>query len=174
MNYLKLSLLILLAGCSNASEPVNEKPNCEFTFHSFEACLYHDIHVRIDVEPIAEDELRLLFLRVRRGNIEHNLRISSDTTLLDGDKGFISFEDINFDNIPDLAITTSFGVANLYLDYWVFDEETNTYVAVGNHNQFALDPDKKVLSNITKLNASNYEHNLFVWENNRLKKVPIK
>lgn len=52
--------------------------------------------------------------------------------MLKADRGHISFADINFDAAPDIAITTSFGLANLYMDYWVFDPVNKRYDYIGN------------------------------------------
>ena len=96
---------------------------CEFSFKELKTCTYktstYDIKVSIESEIVAEDEKTIKKIITKVNNIEQILPVSPDTSLLDGDIGYISFADINFDKVPDLAITTSFGTPNLYLDYWV-------------------------------------------------------
>ncbi|MBU6950695.1 hypothetical protein [Hahella sp. HN01] len=80
-----------------------------------------------------------------------------------GDRGYISFEDINFDNHADIAVTTSLGAANLYLDYWVYSEEQKRYVKVGNYPVFKLQPDTQTLTTEVRLNAAQYDRKAYQW-----------
>ena len=41
---------------------------------------------------------------------QHLLSLSPDVSMTPGDIGIVSFTDINFDDVPDLAISASFGV----------------------------------------------------------------
>ena len=98
------------------------------------------------------------------------MNISKDTSILDGDKGYISFADINFDSIPDISITTSFGLANLYMDYWVYDSANKIYSYVGNFSSFKINNKNKTLSNVVKSSAAEYINTTYTWNGFKLKK----
>lgn len=160
-----------VAACSTA-EPQetsahNQSVECEFLFHELDSCGYQskdtEVKVQIKTTVIEEDELGLMALSVENNRKKFALNVSPDTTLIDGEIGVISFADINFDNTADLAITTSFGVANLYFDYWVYQPEKVGYVYIGNLPKLMLDPATKTVSTKIKLNAASYEENIFIW-----------
>lgn len=165
-----------VAACSAAEPPETSARNrsieCEFSFHELDSCGYQskdtEIKVQIKTAAIEEDELGLMALSVENNRKKFALNISPDTTLLEGDIGFISFADINFDNTADLAITTSFGVANLYFDYWVYQPEKAEYVYIGNMPKLTLDPATKTVTTKIKLNAASYEKNIFIWKGGAL------
>jgi len=120
--------------------------------------------VLLNTEPLAADEKILKSLQLVYKGSTHSLSVSKDTHMLEGDKGYISFADINFDGLADIAITTSFGLGNLYLDYWVYDSVNNQYNFLGNFSKFTLSPADKTLSNVVKLNAVNYENYTYHWQ----------
>lgn len=165
-----------VAACSAAEPPKtsahNQSVECEFSFHELDSCGYQskdrEIKVQIKTAVIEEDELGLMSLSVENNCKKFVLNISPDTTLLDGDIGFISFADINFDSTADLAITTSFGVANLYFDYWVYQPEKAEYVYIGNLPKLTLDPATKTVTTKIKLNAASYEENILIWKDGAL------
>ena len=165
-----------VAACSAAEPPKtsahNESVECELSFHELDSCGYQskdrEIKVQIKTAVIEEDELGLMSLSVENNCKKFVLNISPDTTLLDGDIGFISFADINFDSTADLAITTSFGVANLYFDYWVYQPEKAEYVYIGNLPKLTLDPATKTVTTKIKLNAASYEENILIWKDGAL------
>jgi hypothetical protein len=165
-----------VAACSAAEPPEtsahNESVECEFSFHELNSCGYQskdrEIKVQIETAAIEEDELRLMALSVENNRKKFALNISPDTTLLEGDIGFISFADIDFDSTADLAITTSFGVANLYFDYWVYQPEKAEYVYIGNLPKLMLDPATKTVTTKIKLNAASYEENILIWKDGAL------
>lgn len=165
-----------VAACSAAEPPdapvSNEAVDCEFSFNDLNSCGYKtkdsEIKVQIETQTIEEDELGLIALNVTNNSKKFQLPILPDTTFIDGDIGFISFADINFDAFPDLAITTSFGVANLYFDYWVYQADKAEYVYVGNLPALMLDPATKTVSTKVKLNAANYEESVFIWKDDAL------
>lgn len=165
-----------VAACSAAEPPKtsahNESVECEFSFHELDSCGYQskdtEIKVQIKTAAIEEDELGLMALSVENNHKKFTLNISPDTTLLEDDIGFILFADINFDSIADLAITTSFGVANLYFDYWVYQPETAEYIYIGNLPKLMLDPATKTVTTKIKLNAASHEQNIFIWKDDAL------
>jgi len=142
------------------------------SFHELDSCGYQskdrEIKVQIETAAIEEDELRLMALSVENNRKKFALNISPDTTLLEGDIGFISFADIDFDSTADLAITTSFGVANLYFDYWVYQPEKAEYVYIGNLPKLRLDSATKTVTTKIKLNAASYEENILIWKDGAL------
>lgn len=126
----KITLLsILFLNICNAQAKENylneTKAECQFSFQSITECPYktpeYAVVVNIESEKIANDEKSIKKINVSINGSQQTLMVSQDTSILDGDIGYISFADINFDNVPDLALTTSFGTPNLYLDYWIFD-----------------------------------------------------
>lgn len=145
-----------------------ESETCDLFFSGPDSCSFENIKINIEDEKVAFDEKILKTLKIIHHDIKQTLHITKNTSMLDGDRGYISFADINFDNIPDLAITTSFGLANLYLDYWVFDNSKKKYVYLGNFTRFKLNTENKTLSNVVKLNAANYENSTFKWQGLKL------
>jgi hypothetical protein len=147
---------------------------CNISFENLEQCVYkssnHEVTVNVASESIAEDEKLITKLAVNTNSIQQILDISPGTTLLDGDLGYISFSDINFDDVPDLAITTSFGAPNLYLDYWVFNVQQKKYISIGNYPHLIIDEDKKTLKATVKSSAENYQTTEWRWNNNKLEK----
>ena len=167
-----LLIFLLITGCSNASElndNTTKSQRCEITFTSQTPCSYNGVSVKLHAETLGIDEKSLQSLEVFSNSTNQTLEISPDTSLIEGDKGYISLSDINFDEIPDIAITTSFGVANLYLDYWVFDTDKKQYVFIGNYGELKLDLKNQMLSNVIKINAASYQNNYYVWDGYTLK-----
>jgi hypothetical protein len=157
------------ASCGYAEQKiVNTYVDCEFGFDQIDSCTYktdgHKIVVRLKTSFIASDEIELNGLDVLNESHSESLSITPGTTLINGDMGYISFADINFDSIPDLAITTSFGTPNLYLDYWVYRPDTKRYVAVGNLPKLTIDKESKTLTADVKINAVNYEKKFWKWQ----------
>jgi len=165
------SLIFIFSACTDATE--NKKvtdavESCDIFFKNAGPCLYKEINVEIEVKEIASDEVLLKSLNVINNGKRHSLQIMSETSMLDGDRGYISFSDINFDGVPDIAITTSFGLANLYIDYWVYDSQNHKYRYIGNYSKFELNQKLKTLSNVIKVNAAEYENNTYSWEGYKL------
>ncbi len=163
---------LLLSGCLSASQS-NEKLTrltCEFDFTFTAECGYRQIKIKINTSIVATDEKLLKSLEVTVNSRKSTLHVIDDTVLFPGDKGYVSFEDINFDGFPDIAITTSFGVANLYLDYWVYVDDENTFRRVGNFSRFVVDEGNKTLRNSVKINAAEYQDNVYRWEQGGLVK----
>jgi hypothetical protein len=161
--------LLLLAFANNArSNTTGDKPACMFDFGSQPTCVHGNMKVAVKTAKIASDEIRLVSLEVERSGKIQSLLISDDTTLLLGDQGIIAFEDINFDQIPDISISTSFGVANQYFDYWIFDPGKKKYSFIGNYCKFSIDSESRTLSNTVKINAATYVKNKYYWNGLKL------
>lgn len=150
------------------------KTECHFSFENVTKCFYkisnYDITTDIELENIANDEKHLKKIHIKINGNQQTLTVSKDTNILAGDIGYISFADINFDKIPDLAITTSFGTPNLYLDYWVFDSKQQKYLSVGNYPKFTINEQKKTLNAKIKNSAENYQNQDWHWNNHTLEK----
>lgn len=67
-----------------------------------------------------------------------------------------------------LAITTSFGVANLYLDYWVYLPEEEAFEYVGNYPSLTPDEDTQTLESHTRQSADSYDQTTWVWRQGEL------
>ena len=161
------SFIFIFSACTDATENdkgVVEDDSCDIFFKGIGPCVHKSISVNVGVEKIADDEQLLKTLNVNNKGMKYTLQIKNETTMLDGDRGYISFEDINFDGFPDIAITTSFGLANLYLDYWVYDSHLQKYSYLGNYSQFKLDHKLKTLMNVVKINAAKYENSTYLWK----------
>ena len=147
---------------------------CEFSFKQLNTCTYktavYDVNISIESDVVAEDEKTIKKIITNVNNIEQELLVSPDTSILEGDLGYISFADINFDKVPDLAITTSFGAPNLYLDYWIYDIKQKKYISVGNYPKFTINEQKKILSAKIKSDAATYQNIEWHWNNNALQK----
>ena len=72
-----------------------------------------------------------------------------------------------FDSVPDIAITTSFGLADLYIDYLVYDTIKKKYSYVGNFTQFNIH-NNKILSNVVKISAAKYKNMVYSWKGFKL------
>jgi len=165
---------ISLFGCSAIAESTNQAAECHFDFHTQAPCVQGDYKVSIHASPLAADEIQLQALQVDYHGKQQLLSISPDTSLLEGDKSIILFEDINFDGSPDIAISTSFGLANQYMDYWVFDKVSDRFIKVGNHARFTLHPADKTLSNTVKVDAASYQKQVFTWQGDKLVKKQVQ
>jgi hypothetical protein len=166
---------ICLTACNNAVgvEPLsNAGTECLFKFNAKPVCTYqydkHTISVLLITKLIAENEMELSQAAVEMDGIKTIQNISPDTSMLDGDIGIVLFDDINFDGTPDLAISTSFGVANQYFDYWVRDNASGKYLSLGSLPKLSLNKTSKTLEATVKLNAANYEKQVYEWLGNNL------
>lgn len=169
---------LLVVNACDAQTNINHsstKIEYEFSFSIINECAYeiheYDLMVKIESEKVADDEKTIKGININVNNIQQALSVSPDTSILNGDNGYISFADINFDKIPDVALTTSFGTPNLYLDYWVFDVKQKKYTYVGNYPKFTLDENKKTLSAKNKNSAESYENNEWRWSNTKPEKI---
>jgi hypothetical protein len=170
MKILGAILALAFIGCSDVAESTGLSAVCDFDFHKLSSCSHGDYRVSIQSSPLADDEIRLTSLLVNYRGEQYSLQITADTSLLEGDRGIIAFEDINFDGIADIAISTSFGLANQYMDYWVFDSAKKGFDKIGNHVRFNLHPADKTLSNTVKVNAASYQENIYHWQDRKLVK----
>jgi|GEM_PF-963501 len=172
------ALSLLLANACDAQPKQNQstaaQTECEFSFKEIKTCTYntsaYDIKVSIESEIVAEDEKTIIKIITNVNDVEQILPVSADTSILDGDLGYISFADINFDKVLDLALTTSSGTPNLYLDYWIYDVKQKKYISVGNYPKFTINENKKTLSATIKSNAETYQNIEWHWNNNKLEK----
>lgn len=155
------------SACSDGTEgriTTVDSEICNLSFETLGPCVYKNIKVNVVVEKIASDEMLIKRLNIVNQEKIYTLEIAEDTTMREGDRGYISFSDINFDTVPDIAMTTSFGLANLYMDYWVFDPVNKQYDYIGNLCELKINSKDKTLSNVVKVNAAKYENNLYMWE----------
>ncbi len=164
--------LLFLQPC--LAQEINTLNNtCEFSFEKLDPCSYQinskPITVTIKSTNIADDEKLITQLVTNVNENSQTLTVIENTSLLEGDIGYISFSDINFDDVPDLAITTSFGTPNLYLDYWVFDSATKQYVYVGNYSEFTLDKKNQTVTTTVKDGADSYTTTKWYWKGTELK-----
>jgi hypothetical protein len=159
---------VALLGCSEIAGSASGGAECNFDYSNLQVCTQSDYKVVIQSHRLAVDEIQLQALQANYRGKQQLLDISDDTSMLEGDKGIILFEDINFDGIPDLAVSTSFGLANLYMDYWTFDKEKDQFVKVGNYARFTLHPSDKSLSNTVKTDAATYQENTYTWKSGKL------
>lgn len=171
MRVLVISSIFAFSACSDAANDTLKttvSDVCDISFTSLGPCQSSIGQVEVEAEAVEIDEKILQVLKVDYQGKIHRLEMTADTSMLDGDIGFIALEDINFDGNPDLSITTSFGLANLYLDYWVFDPDRQQFHYLGNYAKFERDEKNKTLSNVVKENAATYTSSTFSWEGLKL------
>lgn len=149
-------------------EPVT---SCTFKFSSTKICKNSQYDVELLGKRTGLDEKELLVLHVLRNHTVHELDITLGTIMLDGDVGVVSFEDIDFDGHLDIALSTSFGLPNLYLDYWVYSAKKDVFIKVGNYSKFDIDSKNRVLTNTQKESAAKYVKNTFSWDAGKLIKL---
>jgi hypothetical protein len=166
---------ICLAACTNAVGVVpltNADTECLFKFNAKPVCTYqynkHTISILLVTKPIAENEIELTQVTIDADGKKTTHNLSPETSMIDGDTGIVMFDDINFDGIPDLAVSTSFGVANQYFDYWVRDTSSDEYKSVGNLPKLTINKVNKTLEATVKLNAANYEKQIYSWQGSKL------
>jgi hypothetical protein len=167
MRIILILSIVFFSGCTNAEQVAKE---CIFSFGKSTQCTGKGIEIELVSEKVADDEINLKNLKVKSNGKTHLLPITKETNLLDGDKGVILIQDINFDSHPDLAVSTSFGLSNLYMDYWVFDSDSNKFNYIGNFTRFSINEEDKKLSNTVKTNAADFEKNTYKWEGKKLVK----
>lgn len=180
-HFIASALVSLCTACSSVEKPVTHSTEdalqpllyrCVIHFDTRNVCETKGIHSELVSKEIADEEIALTHLFVTHHDRSQRLVISDQVSLLQGDKGFQSFQDINFDGHPDIAITTSFGTPNLYLDYWVFDSINLFFVYLGNFPQFQLDKKNRTLYTTVKRNAEHYEKRAYSWEGLKLASEP--
>ncbi len=163
------TILFALSACADTTEDAPEQAlqnECVYHFALDKICNMGTHSVSINYTALSDDERLLTSAEVATPTKRHRLPISDDTSLLDGDTGLIKTEDINFDGHPDLAISTSFGTANLYFDYWVYDPDTGGFISVGNYSQLTIHKENKTLSTTEKSNAVTYKTTTYQWAPN--------
>ena len=96
--------MFVISGCSDAIEDKGSIENseiCDISFKSTGPCTFQNITVNLDVKKVAIDEKVLRRINVVKQRKKFSLNILKDTSMLDGDKGYISFEQcrnlLNFD-----------------------------------------------------------------------------
>lgn len=166
---------LCLAACTNAvgvESLTNVGKECLFKFNAKPVCTYqhdkHKISVSFVVKPIADNEIELTRITIEMDGKKATHNLSPDTSMIDGDTGIVIFDDINFDGVPDLAVSTNFGVANQYFDYWVRDASSGEYKSVGNLSKLTINTVNKTLETTVKLNAANYEKQIYSWQGSKL------
>ena len=172
----KAIFLVLFAvqACEAQQDTADQtmEKECEISFEKFDQCSFqapsYEISAKVIAEDVAEDEKLISSVIIKNNSIEQTLPITEGTSMLDCDIGYISFSDINFDNIPDLAVPTSFGTPNLYLDYWVFDEQQKKYIFVGNYPQLSIDKAKQIITTRVKESEANYNVTEWHWKEGAL------
>lgn len=96
---------------------------------------------------------------------------SNHVTMQLGDIMLVESYDINFDGIDDIAISTSFGLANLICDYWLVDKE-GSFQFIGNYPKFRINYDQKIIETQVRSSAAEYIQDTYHWEGETL--VPDK
>lgn len=142
--------------------------DCLFDLSTKALCVYGEYQVSVKSKPFEADFVQLASLEVYYKGKKYWLKIVPDTLLTQGDKGIISFDDINFDGVADIAVSTSFSITNQYMDYWLSEPEQKGFIYVGNFCRFKLDPAKKILRNKIQLNAAEYVDNVYTWQGKKL------
>jgi len=167
--------MVLLSSCGSSIGVENKAAkveDCYFEQSTAPICVFNvgknAIRVLLKTMPLSDDEIALTDARVSDNGKEYTLKLSPDVSMIKGDTGIISITDVNFDGHTDMAISTSFGVANQYFDYWIFDAKKSSYQKVGNYPKFQIDTSTKTLRTSIKLNAAQYETKKYYWVGDKL------
>ncbi|MBI3562935.1 MAG: hypothetical protein HY080_14590 [Gammaproteobacteria bacterium] len=175
---LVLTIMLFACGCSLAigsgPDPAAD-PECLFKFSAEPTCAYKsgttDIQVSIVTEALKKNKISLKEANVTIDGMPQKLILSPDVRMFARNIGTILFADINFDGMPDLAISTSFGLANEYFDYWVYDAKLQQYQKIGNYPRFKLNPKTKILSTVVKDGAATYIKQKYRWKGTTLVEI---
>ncbi|MGM8224970.1 XAC2610-related protein [Cellvibrio sp. ARAG 10.3] len=169
-------ILIFVQACEAKQDTFDQalEKECGIAFGKLDECSFktpsYDISVAIITEDVAEDEKLISAVVIKNNSTKQTLPVTEATSMLDGDVGYISFSDINFDSVPDLAIPTSFGTPNLYLDYWVYDVQKQAYEYLGNFPQFSIDKKRKIITTRVKESAAEYQIAEWHWNKGKLER----
>jgi len=176
MKRIAMILLFGIVACSNAAEPVTpqQDTSCEITYNKLGPCVYAGMEVNVVAKKTPDNDLEFKQLTVKYKGKSYSLDISQDAYMIEDDIGLILFDDINFDGVPDVAVTTTFRAANTSVDYWINSPSEKKFIYVGNYEQFTIDAKNKTLTNEVKISAAEYEKNRYIWEGNKLKEQRIK
>ncbi len=79
-------------------------------------------------------------------NTTQILNVSKMEPIYDDDEFLIIAEDINNDGYNDLALTTSYGITNKYIDYWIFDNKNNKFSFIGNYPILSINKQNNTIS----------------------------
>lgn len=146
---------------------------CEFSFEQLTECHYqdasYDISAHLKVAVLDADKLQLHLVQVTNNGAAEKLPLTSETYFHPGEHGYIQITDINFDGVPDLAVTTGFFFDNPQLDYWVYQTESHQYRYVGNYARFTADPTNKT---VTTQPPPGEKPQTFVWQDYALVAQP--
>lgn len=158
------------AGAAAAASATD--PECVFEFGATPVCSYVagplTIQLTLATTKIAGNEIELTQANVALEGKQHELKLSDDTSMTEGSKGSVLFGDINFDGVPDLAVSTSFGTANQYLDYWIYDPAAKEYAFVGNFPRLVADLATRTLKADVRINAASHETQVYEVAGNKL------
>jgi hypothetical protein len=160
------------AGAMDAAAANAADAECVFEFSAAPTCSYAEgplsIEVTLVTTKIADNEIELPQANVVIEGKQHELKLSADTSMTEGSRGSVLFDDISFDGTPDLAVATSFGTANQYLDYWIYDPAAKEYASVGNFPRLVPDPATKTLTADVRMNAASRETHVYAVVGNKL------
>lgn len=171
--------LLFTASCgaerpTSEEAPLSKQSECVIGFENNQPCHLElnskALEIEVVLQDVFEDEKRLDEIIVLTHHKKYSLKIPTETFLMDGDKGHISINDINFDGAPDIAVTTSFRTANLYLDYWVYDPSSESFHYIGNLPSLEIDTSTQSITSTERLNAVDYKKSQWIWQDNTLVK----
>lgn len=170
-----LTLLTLSStSCFSTNAPLHLK-DCYFNSDLSTPCTFSLFNkpasIQIQGVKQSNEEVLLKTVLIQINETKQELSLSEATIMFTGDTGYMIFDDINFDGFPDLGISTSFGIANHYFDYWVFNVEEKKFNKIGNYPRFTLHPEQKTLSYSVKINAAEYQEKSYQWRDGSLKEL---
>jgi len=168
-----LIVTFLVTACQTqpVNKPLTKEVECSVSFKNQHCSFISEetsIIVELKTKEINDAEKLLTGLQVLLNNQEHLLSVSEDITLFEHDIGYILLTDINFDGFPDLALSTSFGVANQYFDYWTYQPAHEKYEFIGNLPKLGLDKENNHLHSVIKINANEYKETSYSWHDGQL------
>lgn len=170
-----LAMLVLVSCNSSVNGEIDSSKNnheCYFKAGVLISCTLGAGKDKKDItiltKQLAEDEFLLTIAIISANGIKQDLPITADVSMLNDSVGVILSDDINFDEISDLAISTSFGVANQYFDYWIFDVQSRQYRKIGNYPRLTIDKTGRTVTTRVKLNAAEYQTLNYIWRDSKL------
>ncbi|WP_460051902.1 XAC2610-related protein [Sessilibacter sp. MAH2] len=148
---------------------------CELTIGDANGCTFNSenssINLSLNLNPVGSHEQLIESISVTQESETHTLIGSPEISVFNDDILIMQYRDINFDGRLDLAVSTSFGTPNLYFDYWL-NSEANGFIFLGNYPAFKIDSETQTLLSKVKINAANYEQQVWHWDNLTL--IPTK
>ena len=127
----------------------------------------------VKVANYEKDIKSLIVTRPDKLNWTQELQIHSTEPFEGSAELIYGSKDINSDGYNDLFFTTSYGIANYYKDYWLYDSLKQEFVYIGNFPSLKLE-NNNLLSSYERDGAVAYIRKKYKFINDKLTVIEIE